>query len=97
MNNVIQQAQRLILRGYGYSQLLAELNLTEEEFSLICLKDLVFKNEVEKRYAIKIDTIVERNSADGVSERTQENRGKNKGNSKRSNKRNKGDDTPSIG
>ena len=95
MNNVIQQAQRLILRGYGYSQLLAELNLTEEEFSLICLKDLVFKNEVEKRYSMTINSIIEEERQDVPKGESQNGR-KNKGNTKQGNKRNKGDDTPSI-
>ena len=95
MNNVIQQAQRLILRGYGYSQLLAELNLTEEEFGLICLKDLVFKNEVEKRYNMTINSIIEEERKDVPKGESQNGR-KNKGNTKQGNKRNKGDDTPSI-
>ena len=95
MNNVIQQAQRLILRGYGYSQLLAELNLTEEEFGLICLKDLVFKNEVEKRYNVTINSIIEEERKD-VPKGKSQNRRKNKGNTKQGNEGNKGDDTPSI-
>ena len=95
MNNVIQQAQRLILRGYGYSQLLAELNLTEEEFGIICLKDLVFKNEVEKRYNMTINSIIEEERTDVPKGKSQNGR-KNKGNTKQGNKGNKGDDTPSI-
>ena len=94
--DIVGTAQRLIRRGYGFNQLLAELNLTKETFYEVCLKNLAFKNEVERRYDVKIDSIVERNSADGVSKGTQENRGESKRNSKRSNDRNKRNDTHSI-
>lgn len=88
--DIVGIAQKLIRRGYGFNQLITELNITKETFYEVCLKNLAFKNEVERRYDIKIDTIVERNSADGISEWSQENRGESKRNSKRSNSRNKG-------
>lgn len=88
--DIVGTAQKLIRRGYGFNQLLTELNLTKETFYEVCLKNLAFKNEVERRYDVKIDSIVERNSTNGVSERAEKARGESKGNSKRSNSRNKG-------
>lgn len=94
--DIVGTAQRLIRRGYGFNQLLAELNITKAQFAEICNKNLVFKHEVEKRYDFKIDTIVEGNSVNGISKRSEKARGESKGNSKRSNSRNKGNDTHSI-
>ena len=94
--DIVGIAQRLIRRGYGFNQLITELNITKDKFYEICNKNLVFKNEVEKRYDFKIDTIVEKDSVNGISEGSQENRGESKRNSKRSNNRNKGNDTHSI-
>lgn len=94
--DIVGTAQRLIRRGYGFNQLLAELNITKETFYEVCNKDLSFKHEVERRYDVNIDTIVEGNSTNGVSKGSEKARGENKGNSKRSNSRNKGNDTHSI-
>jgi hypothetical protein len=88
--DIIGTAQKLIRRGYGFNQLLTELNLTKETFYDVCLKNLAFKNEVERRYDVKIDSIVERNSTNGISKGAEKARGESKGNSKRSNGRNKG-------
>ena len=88
--DIVGIAQKLIRRGYGFNQLITELNITKETFYEVCLKNLAFKNEVERRYGVKIDSIVEKDSINGISEGTQENRGESKRNSKRSNSRNKG-------
>lgn len=94
--DIVGTAQKLIRRGYGFNQLLAELNITKDTFYEVCLKNLAFKNEVERRYDVKIDSKVEGNRDNGISKRESQNRGKSKGNSQRGDKRNKRDDTPSI-
>ena len=94
--DIIGTAQKLIRRGYGFNQLLAELNITKDKFYEICNKNLVFKNEVERRYDVKIDSIIEKDRNNAVSEGEKENRGESKRSSKPRNNRNKGNDTHSI-
>jgi hypothetical protein len=88
--DIVGTAQKLIRRGYGFNQLITELNLTKETFYEVCLENLAFKNEVERRYNVKIDSKVEEDRTDGISKGSEKARGENKGNSKRSNSRNKG-------
>ena len=40
----------LILRGYGYTQMLEKANLTEDDLSKLCTSYSDFNNEIIKRY-----------------------------------------------
>lgn len=40
----------LILRGYGYTQMLEKANLTEDDLSKLCTNYSDFNNEIIKRY-----------------------------------------------
>ena len=40
----------LILRGYGYTQMLEKADLTEEDLSKLCTSYSDFNNEIIKRY-----------------------------------------------
>ena len=40
----------LILRGYGYTQMLEKADLTENDLSKLCTKYSDFNNEIIKRY-----------------------------------------------
>jgi hypothetical protein len=94
--DIVGTAQRLIRRGYGFNQLLAELNITKDKFYEICNKDLSFKHEVERRYDVTIDSIIEKDRNNAISKREKENRGESQRSSKPRNNRNKGNDTHSI-
>lgn len=94
--DIVGNVRKLVRRGYGFNQMLTELNIKKEDLIEACNKNLVFKNELEKRYSISL-SIVEENRENGrISEGQTENRRKKKGNTKPSDIGNKGDDTHSI-
>ena len=67
----------LILRGYGYTQMLEKACLTEEDLSKLCTKYSDFNNEIIKRYkrnlASQKDTVNETVSETVKEEKAQEN------------------------
>ena len=44
----------LILRGYGYTQMLEKADLTEDDLSKLCTNYSDFNNEIIKRYKINL-------------------------------------------
>ena len=46
----------LILRGYGYTQMLEKANLTEDDLSKLCTSYSDFNNEIIKRYKRNLDS-----------------------------------------
>lgn len=67
----------LILRGYGYTQMLEKADLTEDDLSKLCTSYSDFNNEIIKRYkrdlALQKETVNETVSETVKEEKTQEN------------------------
>lgn len=66
----------LILRGYGYTQMLEKANLTEDDLSKLCTSYSDFNNEIIKRYkrdlALQKETVNETVSEAVKEEKAQE-------------------------
>lgn len=67
----------LILRGYGYAQMLEKADLTEDDLSKLCTSYSDFNNEIIKRYkrdlALQKETVNETVSETVKEEKPQEN------------------------
>lgn len=67
----------LILRGYGYTQMLEKANLTEDDLSKLCTNYSDFNNEIIKRYKRNLashkETVNETVSETVKEEKAQEN------------------------